>query len=191
MNSRKKKLSLFACLVVVIGISGSLAYFTDIDTKENTATIGHLDGTLVETTSNKNTTINDTGIIYHDVIMPGDSISKEPAAYLEADSVNSYVRLKVNSEGMDPSLISYDIQDNWIQGGDGYYYYQEVLKPGQTTNPLFTHFNISLSADNSIVDKIVNIDVEAQFIQADNVNPVITNNNIVGWPVNDTDIIKC
>lgn len=190
MNSKIRRASLVVGLIVVVGISGSLAYFTDSDTKENQATIGHLDGTLIETSTQDNISITSDGIIYHDAIMPGDTISKEPAAYLKEDSVESYVRLKVDTVGIDSSLISFDIQNNWIQGSDGYYYYQEVLRPGHTTNPLFNHFNISLMANNDIVDKKVDIKVEAQFIQYHNISPIIFNGNIVGWPIDDKDVIS-
>lgn len=42
--------------------------------------------------------------------------------------------------------------ENWIYGGDGYYYYLKALKPGQTTPPLFEKVELSSVNNNDLGD---------------------------------------
>lgn len=86
-----KKIIVAASLCAAIGataIAGTLAYFTDTtDTKTNVFTVGDLDITLDE----PNWDYDDSSF----EIIPGNSVDKDPVVTVEANSVDSYLRVVV------------------------------------------------------------------------------------------------
>ena len=81
----KRKIVLLAsalCMVAILAIGGTLAYFTDTDAKTNTFTIGALDITLVEDFDSSNA-----------MLKPGkaNAVNKDVSIKLNDGSVDSYV----------------------------------------------------------------------------------------------------
>lgn len=75
--NKKLKLGLASlALVGVMVVGGSLAYFTDTDTKNNIVTLGKVDGNLEEDTDEENVTKTEDGLEYEDNITPGKELSK-------------------------------------------------------------------------------------------------------------------
>ena len=90
MNKRKIILLATAlCMVAILAVGGTLAYFTDTDEKTNVFTVGRVDITLKEDFGNtvEGTEDRDTQL------MPGkeNAIKKEVQILLEAGSRDSYV----------------------------------------------------------------------------------------------------
>lgn len=174
------------CLTSVIG--GTLAYFTDKDSRSNVVTLGHVTGTLTETDEHKRDD-NTTGKDYSNV-KPGDVLAKDPTVKLKADSQDAYVRVKLDYSGLTQEQAAdieaaLDIQEGWAKSEDGYYYYSEVLSNKENavkSATVFTKVTIPVKWGNEMAEKTFNIDARAEFIQADNFVPEKdTEGNITGW----------
>lgn len=71
-------------------------------------------------------------------------IQKEPFV-TNTGNVACYVRLKsvVSDSRVEDDLnINYNLEDYTYNSNDGYYYYNNILQPGQTTEKLFTTIRI-------------------------------------------------
>lgn len=188
----------------------TLAYFTDYtQTDENTVTLGHVDISLAETSTASEGVLagvaTDDGFDY-DNVMPGDVYSKEPVITVEADSQDCYVRALVtltttdsDEDGVitEADLLGYlDIDETlWHIGVlsanlDGsssvYVYYNDVLSALDEVT-LFTTVTFPFELDNDNTDDEYKIDVKAEAIQAQNVDPVrdAGTGMVSGWPAAD------
>lgn len=192
---RKKIVSMVAAmsLVAVVGIGGTLAYFTDTDEVSNVVTMGQVSGTLTE----ENGT-NFDGMEFTNV-MPGDVFAKDPKVALDADSQPAYVRVKLEyapGEGFDANLTDLGLnvdQTKWSYS-EGYYYYMVndgIMNPG-SDEYLFTQVTIPKEWNNSVVGKGFTLNLRAEFIQADNIDGSVIQRdsfgNIIGWNLTDDQI---
>ncbi|MCL2747880.1 MAG: signal peptidase I [Oscillospiraceae bacterium] len=82
-------------------------------------------------------------------VLTYDHIEKNPSV-TNTGSVPSYVRVML-AGALDKFALYYDDGGTYVQGinslywedgGDGYYYYKEILNPGEQTKPLFTHVKL-------------------------------------------------
>lgn len=109
MNKRKiLTLAMTLAMVAILAIGGTLAYFTDTDSKTNTFTTGKVNITLVE------------DYVQDSKLMPGTSkdgnaVKKEVYVKNESDSETSYVRvhIAVPSALVDQNLNSYNDMLHW------------------------------------------------------------------------------
>lgn len=199
-----KRLALVAALVAVVGIGGSLAYFTDTDTKTNTVTIGNVNGTMNEEKDGETLTPDQEGFVYEN-ILPGDALDKQPFVTLGTDSQDAYVRVRVevvDTDGATKTLtpeMKQAVLDNlsgteegWVVGNTPtgstgvakYYYLQAPLTAGQISTKVFTTVNIPTAWDSNIQDVSFQIKVTADLVQAANVEEVLETDNlnqIIGW----------
>lgn len=177
-------LALAVCLVAVCAM-GTVAYFTDRSTATNVITTGGVDIELIETAEKDGELFP-----FEDVsgVMPGDVVSKivevkntgKNDAYVRV-SVEKAITLAEGLEGkVDLSLVKLNINtEKWTEA-DGYYYYNEVLKPGETTAPLFTTVTFDGTMDNLYQNCTTTISVAAQATQsANNGTSALT---ATGWP---------
>ena len=187
----KRKIAFLAVMTiccVIIG-SGTLAYFTDYAQLHNVITSGEVDITLVETTTDK---LDENGhpTAFENVsgVMPGMSISKI-AQVSNVGASDAYVRVAVNkvinlAGGVngtpDESLISIDFNQKEWAYKDGFYYYNEALKPGELTVPLFTTVTFNRTMDNLYQGSSVEIDVAAYATQVANNGASAL--DAAGWP---------
>ncbi|MCB5711479.1 SipW-dependent-type signal peptide-containing protein [Lactonifactor longoviformis] len=183
MMNRKKLTAVVAsvALVAVLGIGGTLMYFTDRDTKENVITLGKVDGTLTE---EGNGTETETGLKY-DNVMPGDVLEKKPVVTVAHDSQDAYLRIKLDINGMyrdeedlpqsviDVIEAALDIDKTvWEKGADNYYYYTGTTQGVVTADQAITFFTkVEIPAENWTNDMAkasFNINLQAELIQAAN-----------------------
>ena len=185
----KKKIAVCAFIAVCLSIIAysTTAYFTYEDTATNVITMGNIKIELQEWS------IPNGGgepIPFEDVIdvQPGMEISKI-VQIKNIGGQDAWVRICVDKaitladgvEGeVDLSLISYDLNTEcWIEQ-NGYYYYNTILKSGETTKPLFTKVTFSTDMSNLYQYSKAVIGVNAQATQ------VIHNGETVfeatGWP---------
>ena len=152
----KRKVLVAALLVIALALVGygTAAYFTADGTATNVITTGSISITLDETS------VDETGAVsaFKDVagVMPGAEISKI-VAVTNTGANSAWVRIGVDkridlAQGVtgepDTGLVTMDLNTtDWTRGDDGYYYYNTVLQPGATTEPLFTavHFAETMS----------------------------------------------
>ena len=99
MNKRKiLSLALGLCMVAILAVGGTLAYFTDTDTQTNTFTAGkvgiNLDEAVVKADENDNL-VADGDKRTEDAqtykLHPNMTITKDPTITVDADSDNAYV----------------------------------------------------------------------------------------------------
>ena len=190
MNKKKLGTGLLAlALVGVVGIGGSLAWFTDTENTTNTFTVNHVDIGLKE----------DNWAGQNKVFMPGDTIPKDPVVTLDDESSPAYVRIKgvklvvTPADGRNPEQLEYDIDEiadingDWVKGTDGNYYYQYALSNDEggltETTPLFNSITLpGAEWDNDYVGATINIEIVADAIQSKNYEPTRNEKEeIVAW----------
>ena len=189
VNKKKLTAGVAALILCITGVTyGTLAYFTDKDTRANVITIGHVTGTLTETDEHMRDD-NTTGKDYTNV-NPGDVLDKDPTVTLDKESEDAYVRVRINYEGLTKEQAlaienNLDISAGWTKSEDGYYYYNEILsnKTGAiNSSKVFSKVTIPTEWGNEIAGITFNINVKAEFIQSDNFTPVTDEaGNITGW----------
>lgn len=189
VNKKKLTAGVAALILCITGVTyGTLAYFTDKDTRANVITIGHVTGTLTETDEHMRDD-NTTGKDYTNVKL-GDVLDKDPTVTLDKESEDAYVRVSINYEGLTKEQAlaienNLDISAGWTKSEDGYYYYNEILsnKTGAiNSSKVFSKVTIPTEWGNEIAGITFNINVKAEFIQSDNFTPVTDEaGNITGW----------
>lgn len=196
--SKKKRISLIVSLVLIaaIGVGATLALLstkTNILTNEFKSTAA-IKAEILETDIKNPTKTTSTGNIYD--LMPGDTATKNPFVRLAADSVESYVYIKVTGLDALAGMIDTDIKDViddgiWVlvaadtedsDGNpslDGIYRYYKTVKPGvgtdgkaipTNTDPLFTTINCSIDNDGTEPLSANNIVLTGLAVQAQNVD---------------------
>lgn len=113
MKRTKKLVAMIAvALTLCMAVGGTLAWLTDTtDEVVNTFTIGNVDISLDETTSDYQ-------------MVPGCTIAKDPKVTVKADSEDCWVFVEI-TESADPRLsdyISYTVDSAWTKLQDGVYY---------------------------------------------------------------------
>ncbi len=185
----KKKILVCACVAICLSIVayGTTAYFTHEDTATNVITAGKVKIDLQEWA------IPEEGgepVPFEDAVdvMPGMEVSKivqiknigEQAAWVRI-ALGKTIVLADGIEGeADLSLISCDLNTkNWTEK-DGCYYYNTMLNPGETTEPLFTKVIFSEEMGNLYQHSKAVIEVTAHATQV--VHNGETVFEAVGWP---------
>jgi len=135
--SKKKLLLLVSVLLLVVGsVVGTLAYFTDSDAATNTFAIGKVAISMTE--SNVDQDIpdgateapdRDMANDYH--LIPGSTYTKDPTIYVDANSEDCYLFVKVVNEIAAIEDVSGQLDTNgWDRvSGDVYCYCDASGKP--------------------------------------------------------------
>ena len=174
--------ALIAMIVTFLG-SNTLAYFTTAGISTNVVTSGNIRLLIHEKTDQG--TDYPTGGVY---VMPGDVVSKQVTIENDCDHP-FYLRVKILC-GVDAQELSAEDcfklnidEQNW-QYVDGWYYYTEILQPGQISPWVFSHVEIvGENVDNRYLGKTLSLTVTAQAVQSEN-NPLTDGlvHTASGWP---------
>ena len=169
MNKKKVLvLAVSVCLVAILAIGGTLAYFTDEEEATNTFTVGNVDITLTEPNW-EGSGSQDAPEVY-----PGEPLAKDPT--VTNDGANPcFVRIKV--EGLDclgnagniiyrTDYVDNKLGENWVKHSDGYFYYSKVLAVGAATDALFDQIVIPTGLTNGDAEDEFNVVVTAEAVQA-------------------------
>lgn len=168
----KRKLLILSLLVILAALTaaGTLAYYTDSARTHNVITSGNVDIDLLEWADEAHTKPfkNKQGV------MPGAKVTKivevkntgTGAAFLRL-----YVEKNVNGAdgkpmNSDPVSLNFNNTD-WTYS-DGYYYYKRALKPGETTEPLFTTVTFDPLMGNDYQNASAHVKVTAYAVQSAN-----------------------
>lgn len=187
-TNRKKKLAVLAILVVCIAIlaTGTMAYYTAQETAYNVITTGTLSMELHDETTGGEDFPKEgiTGIV------PGRVVDK--LVYVKNDGeVEFWTRIKLektitdaggNTDRLNFNHITLNLNTTDWTEHDGYYYYNKPLKPGESTEKLFTKVTFGKKLGNAYMDARVEINVVAQAVQSKNngSSPL----DAVGWGEN-------
>lgn len=190
----KRKLLIASVLVIVIASLslGTLAYFTGNTTAHNVITSGNIDIELVEKTKSGDTLVDfpKEGI---SGVMPGADVSKI-VTVKNTGSGTAWIRVKVTSQitgAEDPPpvielgnelipVMTFDIGSDWIDGGDGYYYYKNPVAAGKSTTELLQTVHFAKEMGNEYQNCTANLIVEAQAVQTANNGETVQ--AAAGWP---------
>lgn len=181
----KKKVALTAAAVALVGtlaVGGTLAWFTDTETATNVVTTGNVDIAWFEGNgtegSEKKITTGNPGMQFGNgtPVTPGQNLDKEARIKNEGKNA-AYIRAKIVFLDKDQEVIEKpeymhiagtDIK--WMpNASDGYYYYNEIVEPGEFTDKIMTDILIATTANNqNFADKEITVRLDAEAIQSDN-----------------------
>lgn len=188
----KKKLFLLATITICTALfaMGTLAY-TPVDGQaHNVITTGNVQIAIKEsrvTTSGALEAYPSTAI----PAMPATSASKI-AQVENTGKADAYVRAKydVKVTSSTGAALQWDAKaidttgrdQKWVNGNDGWYYYTDIVKAKNLTEPLFTEvvFN-GPNMGNEYQGSSVQVNVYAQAVQAANQNADDVS-KVKGWP---------
>ena len=188
--TKKQKLLLVGIVTITMAvIGGTSAFFVTSDRAHNVITTDGVSIDLIESTDRVGVDGRSIPFTNIDNAMPGGTYSKIPQVK-NTDHGDVWVRILVknsvkNADGAvvpapnDAITANYNTH-NWLNGGDGYYYYYRALKAGETTEPLFTEVSLSKGLATTFADASFNIELTAQGVQVAN-----NGNNVYeaeGWP---------
>ena len=179
-RSRLLLIALAAILITVL-TQPTLAYYTTIGKATNVVTSGDIQLQIHEKTAD-GADFPAEGVY----IIPGDIVSKQ----VSVENVCGhpfYLRVKLVSSSSNEALSAEDCLKmnidtaNWTYV-DGFYYYNQILQPGETTPHLFTQVEIVGSqVDQTHVGSALSLTVNAYAVQSKN-NPAEHPWDAVGWP---------
>lgn len=174
MNKRKILLLVaLLSMVAILGVGGTLAYFTAEDTATNTFTVGNVKIDLTE----PNWVTSGSGDAPE--VYPGEALTKDPTV-TNTGKNPCFVRVKVDGLNClgDDLLIkvrtNYEVDKlgkDWVLHTDGYYYYEKVLGVGEKTTPVFDSIVIPTALTNGDGVTEYDIDVTAYAVQAQGALP--------------------
>lgn len=185
MAKNRRKLVVIALVAIVLSLFSysSMAYYALTGTATNVVTSGGIQFFIHETTD-QGTPFPEEGVY----IVPGDVVSKK-VTIESACTHPFYLRVKMVYGVDSAELTAEDCfklnidQTNWILH-EGWYYYKDIVQPGETTPEVFSHVEIvGDKVDNSYIGKTLTLTVNAQAVQSEN-NPLIDGNiyTASGWP---------
>jgi len=179
----KSKLLLIALAAILVTVltQPSLAYYTTIGKATNVVTSGSISLQIHEKTADGSDF--PTEGVY---VIPGDIVSKQVSVENVCDHP-FYLRMKLvsgaTSEALEPDdCLKMNIDTvNWT-AKDGYYYYNQILQPGEVTPALFTQVEIVGSqVDRTNIGSTLSLTVNAYAVQSEN-NPAEHPWDASGWP---------
>lgn len=164
----RKKLALFlaaSVLTAVLAVGGSLAYFTARQETENVFTVGNVSIDLTESAWNSDSLHR---------VYPGQVLSKDPTV-TNTGANPCFVRIQV--EGLEQfgneGTIAWKtgsrlhaLGKNWVDGGNGFFYYTQVLDAEAKTSPLFDSIVIPAGITDRFAGTAHTVTVSAQAVQA-------------------------
>jgi hypothetical protein len=174
--------ALVAAMMTFISTT-TLAYYQTVGITTNVVASGNIRFIIHETTD-QGKEFPQEGVY----IVPGDIVSKRVS--IESDCEHPfYLRVKM-LYGIDSQELTVEDcfkiginEEKWVLH-DGWYYYTDVVNPGETTPYVFSHVEIVGSEiDNNYLGKTLTLTVEAQAVQSEN-NPITDGNTYTasGWP---------
>lgn len=190
MKRNKRIIAVLAITsILAVMVFQTLAFFTAEDTALNRVTMGNVALILNDDTINPETEeLEPFPVEGFDLIMPGDVIDKIVSVTNDGDNP-IWVRIRLDrsillageAADVDFNVLGLDLNDeDWTEGADGWFYYNEVLAPGETTENLFTQVTFPTSLGNEFMNAEVEIDVLAQGVQSQNNG--LTVQEATGWP---------
>lgn len=193
MSKTKEKLKKIApfLLIAVIAVSliggGTLAYITREARTENVITAGDIKVKLYNMLDD-DTTMPEEGIygVLANISYPNIVYAHNECDYPE------YIRMKVSKEvtdidgtQLDASKMTpnYNTYDWTYSEEDGYWYYNEILEPHTSTEPLYESIYFDKTINNTYKTSTLDMHIVVEAVQSDN-----NGNNIFeaeGWEVKD------
>lgn len=184
---KRIKMRLLVISLVAITLTfltqNTLAYYTTTGRATNVITTGGIELAIHETTD-QGTEFPSEGVY----ILPGDIVSKRVTVE-NLCAHPFYLRVKIvygvdSQELPSEECFKLNINSDVWKLHDGWYYYQGVVAPGDTTPQVFSHVEIvGDKVDNRYIGKTLTLSVLAQAVQSEH-NPIegTDTHTASGWP---------
>ena len=128
-RSFKRTAIIVASFIAVLGVSvfGTYAFLTSRTNEvRNTFVVGSVETEITEEHFNFET---------------ATVIDKDPQVK-NVGKNDCYIRARINITPAGENITVNELGANWVDGGDGYYYYTEKVAPDELTSPIFTKVTI-------------------------------------------------
>ncbi len=170
LKIRKRTMILLAAAAMILGITGTYGYFSDIVAVTNRIALGDVDISLKEYEI-----VQGKEVVYTNpkAVLPGDVISKIPRITNHGEPC--WVRARISYENDRRELESLSDENlmgmpyGWVKQGE-YYYYTEILKKGETVT-LFQELEIPSDWTEEHSLQRLQVDIQADAIQSANFQP--------------------
>lgn len=190
----KRKLLLLSVMVICIAIAaaGTLAFFNGDATAHNVITTGKVGITVNEYSKYD----PDKRVKYENEqtgIMPGTTVDKIVVVSGEDGTADAWVRVKftksiqlaAGKQGkVELGLIKLNTGANWIDGKDGWFYYNAPVKANQEAAPALLSVQFDATMGNTYQGATATVDVLAQAVQC--ANNGTSAQTASGWPADGT-----
>lgn len=173
----------FVAVILTFLSQDTIAYYQTVGKATSVITSGNIQFIIHETTE-QGTEFPKDGVY----IVPGDVVSKKVS--IESDCEHPfYLRVKM-VYGVDSQELSVDecfklnVNNEYWEFYDGWYYYKGIVNPKETTPYVFSHVElVGSKIDNKYLGKTLTLTVNAQAVQSEN-NPITDGNTYTasGWP---------
>ncbi len=184
MRKHGLKLAFLAVVLIMATLltQQTLAYYTAYGKATNVVTSGDIALKIYEKTADGGEFPSE-GV----TVIPGDVVSKivtvgntcQHPFYLRVKLVNSSSSANLLPE----DCLKLDLNTtDWTVGQDGFIYYNQPLKPGQITQPLFTQVEvIGAAVGREDIGSTLALTVKAYAVQSEH-NSVLHPWDAAGWP---------
>ena len=183
---KKKSVIILIVLLLVTIISVTYAYIVRETNTSSVITFGSLKMELIETTIKEGEEVRITNNDDMDI-----SNTNTVSRIVKVKNIGNhpmFVRISLNIKGKTKNkeeidtenLVSIDIKDGWTYK-DGYYYYNKILNPNETTSDLMNEivFNNSYLVQNYKNSKF-SLDIKAEAVQSEHNKENAL--EALGWP---------
>lgn len=184
----KKRISAIAVVVICLAIlaTGTLAYFTDAEQAHNIITSGNIKIALEEYFPGSEKDPEEENTYVLEGVMPSQTVTKE-VRVKNTGVGDAWIRAKLNYEfspsDLSDDVITIELQPGWIDGGDGWYYYNEIVAAENYTDYLIKEVTFAPEMGNEYQNSTLTVKVEAQAVQAKNNVPESGSVlDVAGWP---------
>lgn len=162
MKKRSIMLGSAVLLAVLLVVGGTMAWFTaEADPVTNTFIAGTVDISINDVFDEDDA----------DNVNPGDTYDKVVSVTNDGTK-RAYVRVKLTplfNPVLSTDVVDYPILEGWIDGEDGWYYYEDILDPQETTGNIIEEVIFDgAEMDNDYQGATFTLKVEAEAIQATN-----------------------
>ena len=157
-------IALSILLVASIAVGVTLAYFTADAGAVGNVTLG--DPVNINITQGGSSV---TSLTFSDDALPGHVYDQVIGVSVPADTSDALLRAKLtisNTDGATANVQATTV-DAWVEGDDGYYYYNGVAKANDSID-FVTAVTIPTSLTNEDANKTFNIDISVEAIQEAN-----------------------
>ena len=152
-------LSLLLVASIVLGLTG--AFFTGNANVEGTITLGNPVNITITQGGASAETLTFTG-----TAMPG-TVYDQAIAIKQPDSTSDSVvraKLTLTNTGSASVNVTATTAENWVEGDDDYYYYQGVVRAGES-HDFVTSITVPTSLTNADANKTYTISIVVEAIQ--------------------------
>ena len=170
-------ITVISAVCLILAVVGTFALITTEKSAVNIVTMGNVKIEAVQSGEPSNVKVVPAGSADWEVSLKNTG---NQDAYVRV-SFDKLINLASGVLGEpDVNIMQFDIDDDFWEYKDGFYYYKEPLKAGESSKPLFTKMMFDKSAGNMYQQATANAKVNVYATQVKNNGASAT--EALGWP---------